>query len=80
MQVFFIGVLFVFMVEILKKLTRAWQIGKENNTTLGMEGKNPIGGENSFLTSCFASLRDGRYAVWDAKSIQCMRIFGRLGI
>jgi hypothetical protein len=47
MQVFFIGVLFVFIVEILKELTRAWQIGRKNDTTLGMEGKNPIGGETA---------------------------------
>jgi hypothetical protein len=45
MQVFFIGVLFVFMVEILKKLTEPGKLDKENNPTLGMEGKNPTGGE-----------------------------------
>src|SRR6267154_4823149 len=57
------------MVEILKKLTRAWQIGQRKQHHFRNGRKEPDRRRNSFLTSCFASLQDGRYAVWDAKSI-----------
>jgi hypothetical protein len=70
MQVFFIGVLFVFIIEILKKLARAWQIGAKITTTLQEWSEEASSRRDSFLTSCFAGLQDRRYAAINAKSIQ----------